>query len=204
MPYIYKITNNINNKSYIGKTVGSIENRWKEHCREANQNRSNNRPLYKAMSKYGIDKFIVEKLDECSLEELSNKEKYWINVLDTYHNGYNATYGGDGCQYADYDIIYVLYNQGKTSKEIREITKYDYDTIANALNSKGIYFEERKKRAIEKISKPIARLDKNTGEILEILSSTREADRIYQTNKHVSDVCNGKRKTAGGYGWKYI
>ena len=204
MPYIYKITNIINSKAYIGKTVGTIANRWKEHCREAKQNRSNNRPLYMAIRKYGIDYFTIEQVEECSVEKLSDQEKYWINVFDTYHNGYNATCGGDGSQYADYDIIYALYNQQKTCKEIQEITKYDHTTIANALNSKGVYFEERKRRAIERISKPVARLDKNTGEILEVFHSTHEADRIYKTNRHIPDVCSGKRKTAGGYGWKYI
>ena len=46
-------------EAYIGKTVGTIENRWKEHCREAKQNRSNNRPLYIAIRKYGIEYFNV-------------------------------------------------------------------------------------------------------------------------------------------------
>jgi group I intron endonuclease len=202
MPYIYKITNNINNKAYIGKTIRSIEERWSEHKQESQ--RSKNRPLYRAINKYGVENFSIEQIEECIIDELSDREIYWINVFNTYHNGYNATYGGDGAQYADYDMIYALYNQQKTCKEIQEITKYDHTTIANALNSKGIYFEERKRRAVERISKPVARLDKNTGEILEVFHSTKEADRIYKTNRHIPDVCNGKRKTAGGYGWKYI
>lgn len=202
MPYIYKITNTINNKAYIGKTIRSIEERWREHKQESQ--RSKNRPLYRAINKYGVENFSIEQIEECIIDELSDREIYWINVFNTYHNGYNATYGGDGAQYADYDMIYALYNQQKTCKEIQEITKYDHTTIANALNSKGIYFEERKRRAVERISKPVARLDKNTGEILEVFHSTKEADRIYKTNKHIPDVCNGKRKTAGGYGWKYI
>ena len=47
--YIYKITNLINQKAYIGKTVGSIEERWKEHQKEATRQRAENRPLYKAL-----------------------------------------------------------------------------------------------------------------------------------------------------------
>lgn len=204
MPYIYKITNKINNKAYVGKTLGSIETRWKEHCRESSQTRSDNRPLYSAMSKYGLDNFYIEELEDCTIEELSDKERYWINVLDTYSNGYNATYGGDGRQYANYDIIYSLYMQEKTATEIHAITGYDFDTIANALTSKGIFYEERKRRAIERITKTVARLDKDTEEVLEVFSSIQEADKAYNTNKHISDVCKGKRKTAGGYKWKYL
>jgi hypothetical protein len=37
MPYIYKITNKINNKLYIGKTMLSIEKRWQEHLRDYNK-----------------------------------------------------------------------------------------------------------------------------------------------------------------------
>ena len=54
--YIYKITNLINQKAYIGKTVNSIEKRWSEHQREAQRERAENRPLYKALNKYGISK----------------------------------------------------------------------------------------------------------------------------------------------------
>ena len=55
--YIYKITNNINNKIYIGKTNLTIEKRFKEHCRDAFRERNEKRPLYAAMRKYGIQKF---------------------------------------------------------------------------------------------------------------------------------------------------
>ena len=44
-------------------------------------------------------------------------------------------------------------------------------------------------------------LDKNTGEVLEVFASIKEASKNYpQTNKHISAVCNGKRKSCGGYG----
>ena len=41
-------------------------------------------------------------------------------------------------------------------------------------------------------------------EILEILPSVAEAERKYNTNKHIGQVCKGNRKTAGGFKWKYI
>ena len=59
MGYIYKITNNINGKSYIGKTERTIEIRWKEHLRHI-ASLQDRLPLYKAMAKYGKENFIVE------------------------------------------------------------------------------------------------------------------------------------------------
>ena len=143
-------------------------------------------------------------LEECSADNSAARERYWIAVYNSYQEGYNATFGGDGKQYADYDLIYNLYSEGYDYKKIIELTGYDKLTIATALDEHGILLEERRKRAFQRRSKQVALLDKVTGEILEILPSTAEADRRYKTGKHVAEVCNGKRKTAGGYGWKYV
>ena len=94
--YIYKITNKNNNKVYIGKTLHSIEKRFKEHCQDAFREKKEKRPLYTAMRKYGIESFSIEIIEETSIEKLSEKEIYWIEIYDSYHNGYNATRGGDG------------------------------------------------------------------------------------------------------------
>ena len=204
MPYIYKIENQINHKIYIGKTLYSIEYRWAQHLRECTRERSEQRPLYLAMNKYGTKNFSIEILEECGIEEVSSRECYWIAVFNSYRDGYNATMGGDGRQYADYDLIYNLYSEGCDYKKISELTGHDRLTISTALEQHGIMLEERKRRALARRCKQVARLDKNTKEILEILPSAAEADRKYKTGKHLAEVCNGKRKTAGGYGWKYI
>ena len=57
MAYIYKITNRINQKVYIGQTSFSVEKRWKEHVQDINKHLD--RPLYRALSKYGIENFSV-------------------------------------------------------------------------------------------------------------------------------------------------
>lgn len=54
---IYKITNRINNKVYIGQT-GNLERRWKEHCRDANKKNTENRPLYRAIKNMELVIFI--------------------------------------------------------------------------------------------------------------------------------------------------
>ena len=64
MGFIYKIINNINDKVYIGKTDFSIEKRWAEHKKDS-QKDLKNRPLYRAMNKYGIENFSIEIVEEC-------------------------------------------------------------------------------------------------------------------------------------------
>lgn len=91
---IYKITNLINGKSYIGLST-HIEDRWQYHKTPYNWEREKDKLLYKAIIKYGIKNFIFEVLEECLPEELSEKEKYYIEKYDTYKNGYNMTTGGE-------------------------------------------------------------------------------------------------------------
>ena len=103
MGYIYKITNLINGKEYVGQTGLSIEERFKEHIKASQ--RGVDRPLYRAFRKYGIDNFIIEELEECSLNELSEKETFWIQNENSYNNGYNATLGGEGSRLFDYNQV---------------------------------------------------------------------------------------------------
>lgn len=92
---IYKITNTVTNKSYVGMSVNAHE-RFKKHINNAIS--GINRRLYDSMRHHGFDKFILEIIDNAqSREEASVKEKYWISLLDTMiPNGYNMTQGGDG------------------------------------------------------------------------------------------------------------
>ena len=77
---IYKITNKINNKCYIGQTIKTAEERWKEHKRNININHSNciNKTLYKAMRKYGIENFTFEVIQDNieTFEQLDKAEIY--------------------------------------------------------------------------------------------------------------------------------
>jgi P2-related tail formation protein len=204
MAYIYQITNLVNGKIYIGKTVDTIETRWKKHQTDCCRAKYEHRPLYQAMKKYGVNNFSVKELEECPVERVNEREKYWIEALGSYKHGYNATLGGDGTHYADYDLIYALYLEGKTYKEIHALTAYDHQTIARALNQNGVSYTERQINNIAHISKKVAKIDKQTGEILEIFPSVAEAERQNGNTKHIADVCNGKRKTCKGFRWRYI
>lgn len=96
---IYKITNLVNNKIYIGQTV-NYEERVRHHKQTAfrENSKEKNRPLYKAIRKYGVDNFKFEIIDEASnLDELNNKEIYWIAYYDCCvdnDKGYNLDKGG--------------------------------------------------------------------------------------------------------------
>jgi group I intron endonuclease len=116
MAYIYLITNTINGKVYVGKTEGSIEHRFKKHICDSRKERCKNRPLYRAINKYGVENFKIELIEETDTPEI--REEYWITYYNSYHNGYNATRGGDGKKYLDYDAVLNTYLQYKNSDTI--------------------------------------------------------------------------------------
>ena len=93
---IYKITNNINKKVYIGQSI-DIKRRWRGHKSTATNPNDEcyNLPLYRAIRKYGIENFIFEVLEECNVSELNEKERFYIQKYNSYFNGYNLTLGGD-------------------------------------------------------------------------------------------------------------
>lgn len=98
---IYKITNQINNKIYIGLTTCSLEYRWARHITES-KNINNTKHLYKAMRKYGIENFTIEKIDETNdFKELGKLERYYIHKYNSTNPkiGYNLTHGGESNQY---------------------------------------------------------------------------------------------------------
>lgn len=92
--YIYKITNTINGKCYIGQTRKSVEERFKEHMNDAKAGRGFY--LQHAINKYGPENFKVEVLAEAgSLDELNRLEEFYIRKFDTVSTGYNLSYGGN-------------------------------------------------------------------------------------------------------------
>lgn len=93
---VYIITNLLNNKSYIGLSK-NIEKRIQEHFNRAFRpnDKEYEKSLYRAIRKYGRENFSQKVLEECSLENLKEKEIFWISKFDTYANGYNETIGGE-------------------------------------------------------------------------------------------------------------
>lgn len=96
---IYIASNKINNKSYIGKTIYTINSRKKQHLIDSKKH-VNDTSIYfhRSINKYGEENFNWHILweGECSDKWLNELEKYYIYYYDTYNNGYNMTIGGNG------------------------------------------------------------------------------------------------------------
>ncbi len=92
---IYKVVNKINGKVYIGQTVRSFEERKSEHLRDVKISK-NDSYFHNAIRKYGPENFVWEVFEECNtIEELNEKEEYWIKELNTIApGGYNLQSGG--------------------------------------------------------------------------------------------------------------
>lgn len=111
--YIYKITNTLNNKVYIGQTIRTVEARWERHKKDALSNRLDTH-FARALRKYPVEYFIVETIDCAqSQEELTQKEHYWILYYNSVNDGYNET-----------DAIYKCGGntyKSKTQEELKQI-----------------------------------------------------------------------------------
>lgn len=174
--YIYKITNKINNKIYIGQVYNkTIYDRFERHIKEANPNSKSY--LGRAIAKYGSENFICEEIDRAnSLKELNEKEIYWIKTLNSTNGniGYNLTPGGDGGN------TYLC----KSKEEMGDI-KHKI-SIANTGKNNGM-------------SKQIKALNVNTKEVIHF--ETCAAACKYFNHKHKESFivhCNEK----GKYLWR--
>lgn len=208
---VYKVTNTINNKSYIGQTINDLKQRKNEHISGSYKSYFHN-----SIHKHGIDCFVWEVLCECSSKvELDEMEFHYIKQYDTKApNGYNLTWGGDGV----HGYKHTPSHKNKISKK--------YTNNGNPFYGK-IHSDNTK----EKISKTCKGL--NTGnkngskqsEARKLISLSRQGKityiftsptGIYYKTKHFSKFCNNRklnegcmRKVANGNrkdhkGWKMI
>ena len=201
MAYIYLIKNNINGKCYVGKTLKSPEERFSEHLRDARKPTEENRPLYRAIQKYGSDNFSLQVLEECADKFASSREMWYIEQLETYAHGYNATVGGDGKQLFDHEVIKTQLEAGLSQKLVAELNDCSIDLVNDIPLTKV-----RQQPSVAAYTKD--------GTEVGVFISAREAFRFLReigiTNSrgnggtHIADVCKGKRKEAYGFKWKYI
>ena len=215
MAYIYKITNILNNKIYIGKTHISVEQRFKEHRAESNQSRSFDRPLYRAFRKYGVNNFIIDVIEQVDDMDADIRERYWIEEMNSYVSGYNATLGGDGKLLCDYDKIAMVYKELQNCIQTAQNCCVSIDTVYNALKSKGIVPKTGGETARDSTKKAIKMLDKKTGTLLQKFEAISDAGRFIRENKyttmtdidsiitHIIHVCKGNRRSAYGFKWVY-
>lgn len=193
MGFIYKITNSINDKVYIGKTTKTIEKRWRDHIYQSKRERQYNSALYNAMSKYGVDMFRIDPIEECSNDLLDDREKYWIAQYNSNVTGYNLTSGGDGHSMITNEEVQKtleLWNDGLTQQQICEVLNRCCKTIKHIMYDNGITRQEVRKRQNEVTlsarSKPIYAYDLD-GNFLREYSSLTEAAK----DLNVCSACIG-------------
>lgn len=116
---IYKITNIINNKIYIGQSI-NIGRRWKDHKSQGNWE-ANDCFLYRVFKKYGLENFKFEIIENCSPSKLNEKEREWILKTGSFGSGYNCDEGGTNPpkQLGENNTNAIL-----TEKEVLEIREY--------------------------------------------------------------------------------
>lgn len=207
MAYIYQIVNDINQKIYIGMTERTLEERWREHCKDYLRRDFENRPLYRAIKKYGIEHFHIELIEETN--NPAEREIYWIEQKRTFKNGYNATLGGDGTHYLDYDLLIAVYKQTQNLTKTAELCHCDRHHLSQILKANNIVVKSSKE--VNKNQGYIINQFTKDNNYVQTFSSAKEAARFVAPNSsslggvvgHITDVCKGKRKTAYGYIWRY-
>ena len=207
MAIIYKITNNITNKNYIGETTRTLSARWQQHKIRAKDD--NNRTyLYLSMRKYGIENFSIEVIEECDDLERFERETHYIKSLNTLApNGYNLILSQKGITTLYDDTIIELWNSGLTLTEIGKQLSHDPKTIGRILENHGITkneFQKRKGEFIGKNSSKAVVQYSMTGEYLGEWESATAAGLATGLNRNsISKCCNGSLLTYKNYIWQY-
>lgn len=178
---IYKITNNQNNKVYIGQTTRTLKERIHNYKNEVKWH-PNSRPIIRAMAKYGFDcfKFEILKDNIQSKKELDILERYYIKEYQSLvsEQGYNVELGGSSV--------------GKHSEETKK------KISQSQLGEKNHMFGKKGSQNVT--SKKI--LELTTGKIYE--SASLAAEDLNINFSHACAVARGKRGSHKGYVFRYL
>lgn len=151
---IYKITNLVNGKMYVGQTIHTLEKRKSEHIRDSQRY---DLLLYRAMNKYGFENFKFEIIKDNiqTQEDLNYWEKYYIKKFKTFEDrniGYNMTEGGEISPMKS-ELVKIIHQEKVCSKENREkISK----TMKRLRQEKGFSKETRAKLSMSAKTSPKA------------------------------------------------
>lgn len=222
---VYVHTNKTNGKMYVGQTSQEPNKRWKSGFGYLNKNKSGKyaQPLFaEAIKKYGWDGFYHEIIaSNLTQEEANNFEKLLIEKLDTTNKeyGYNILIGGDNCpnqennkikvaQYDTQGVFVCTWDCITDASNKLNINRSDISSCCkHKLKSAGgfvwRYVDEGYKSKIKSIYKKIEQYDKQ-GNLIKTYSCIKQAeDELHIDGSSISKCCKGKRKTAGGFIWRY-
>lgn len=164
------------------------------------------------MRKYGVDKFYIALIEET--DSPNEREIYWIEEKRTFKNGYNATLGGDGKRYLDYDIIISEYSEIQNIAKVAKKLKISRDSVKKVLESQNVSIKSSCEISKETNSKIIKMFDKKNNFICSF-PSVKDASRYIIKQKisssidltgiasHIRSCANKKRKTAYNHIWKW-
>ena len=220
---IYCIENIRNGKKYIGQSK-NIKSRWKKHISSLRRCNHSNSYLQDSWITYGESSFKFYVLEECSVDLLDERERYYIDTLDSmcYGNGYNLTTGGMAGNIIS-DEIRAKMSKSVTesyTEELREIRRQDtLKYWSNPENRKramgennsmfGKHHSEESKRKMSEAKKGKTSWNKifrsvRCKELEKIFKSPAEAGKqLSLDSSSIIKVCQGKRHTCGGYHWEY-
>ena len=203
MGHIYKVTNKINDKVYIGQTARPIKIRWEQHVRESYMPiEPYHSALHLAIRKYGVDSFDVTELEECDNSLMDEREIYWIDYYDSYYNGYNLSFGGGGWRKCDDKKLMELWESGCHIVDIANELDIDRSTVVTHLRSFGVSKEETMLRGLraggEKRRSPVYYYDIDGNYVGEYVSLQAAVEAF----GGIKISAHSKYKLYGGYQWR--
>lgn len=206
MGIIYMIENTITGEKYIGQTIGSLENRLRGHIFKSYHEEVKPGSLQYAIREYGTNCFIATVLEKCRNSELSDKERYYIKLYDTYNNGYNKTGGGGFSGSAVYlrEKVFEYLKQNLTPTQITAKIGCSLTFVKSVADEHGI------KLNTSTSSRPlkIVQFDKNWNPIKiynSITSAYRDTYGVsISTFQHTIRAACGTYDEAYGYRWAML